>query len=41
MVLVCHVVSEDHRSKRSCDLKPHVKSPPAEFGGHSHCIVEI
>ena len=40
MVLVCHVISQDHMIKGSCDFmggSPLIHHP-AKFGGHRHCV---
>ena len=40
MVLVCHVISQDHMIKGSYDFmggSPLIHHP-AKFGGHRHCV---
>ena len=40
MVLFCHVVSQDHVIKESCDFQGGaitVSYHPAKFGGRRHC----
>ena len=39
MVLVCHMILQDHVSKASGNFMG--RSHPAKFGGHSHCGREI
>ena len=39
MFLICHVMSQDHMIKRSCDFmgrSPQGKSPPCQVSGHRH-----
>ena len=39
MILVCHVISQDHVIKRSRNFmggSPHGKSPPCQPPGHKH-----
>ena len=36
MILICHVILQDHVIKGSCDLGRKVSYHPAKFGGHWH-----
>ena len=36
MVLVCHVIWQDHITKGSSNLSGH---HPTKFGGHRHCSI--
>ena len=37
MILVCHVISQDHVTKGSNSIMGRSPSNPAKFGGHRHC----